>query len=729
MKKSLLTLGLASLALSSFASTRILYQQNFETASDPTQAGWASYRGLMSIVSDDFGKFLEINQNGQNGGSTFVKWGQEIFLNEEGLSVLEDGTYNVHFEFQIKNSNCNQYNSAITVFTNQEPPVSNDGSPSHQPYRNRWSPSGYWQNYVFDASQVDDGTKDPLLYAINGGTNETESTSDEGEVTKTFSIDYSDPSTLAEGTWYVVDLTVNVETREVAYMVKTLSEEIIKEGTITVPETNIADGSDITMYAEGINLMLARANTTYDIDNIKVSFESEKDIANDPAVALTRIGKDAEEQLNLNLRAYTIDFLEGETLHVIGTDGKEETVDYADCDGSYVYETATSGVLKAWTTLGEATSSVVEVVVECVPVVLPAATATITSVEAGFGKTYTLTVSNIDVPLQPTLFIDYEFTGKSGKIVSEAGVASGAQVTVEEEGTLKLTSLAYGYQSTSVSVDNDLEFEVKKQWDFARMSHDEITAALSGGEWKVSNSGSTSGFNSWTGRQQLYYNIAGTEHENEEGVLVYEKYLPFGFVSEDNTEQVLNYCLIDRSAIAETTKGEYFEGLTIFPDRGKVAEGGLPNVGIIEHIGLFNDQTTNNNNNVIVHDLEATDFVYINAMGNYGRDANSNHPICSTTEEYYAQLKGATNVVMNAAANGVLNEETNLYDVTYALYRIDTALVTLTVFKQAGAVDAVEAVDAAVAGDNYWYSIDGVRVAEPTRPGLYIHNGKKIIVK
>ncbi|MBD5260697.1 MAG: hypothetical protein HDS38_01010, partial [Bacteroides sp.] len=48
MKKSLLTLGLASLALSSFASTRILYQQNFETASDPTQAGWASYRGLMS---------------------------------------------------------------------------------------------------------------------------------------------------------------------------------------------------------------------------------------------------------------------------------------------------------------------------------------------------------------------------------------------------------------------------------------------------------------------------------------------------------------------------------------------------------------------------------------------------------------------------------------------------------------------------------------------------------
>ncbi len=35
----------------------------------------------------------------------------------------------------------------------------------------------------------------------------------------------------------------------------------------------------------------------------------------------------------------------------------------------------------------------------------------------------------------------------------------------------------------------------------------------------------------------------------------------------------------------------------------------------------------------------------------------------------------------------------------------------------------------AVTGDNNWYSIDGVRVVEPTKAGLYIHNGKKVIVK
>ena len=41
---------------------------------------------------------------------------------------------------------------------------------------------------------------------------------------------------------------------------------------------------------------------------------------------------------------------------------------------------------------------------------------------------------------------------------------------------------------------------------------------------------------------------------------------------------------------------------------------------------------------------------------------------------------------------------------------------------------AVNAINAANA-DGKWYNLQGVRVAEPTRPGLYIHNGKKIIVK
>lgn len=724
MKKLFLTLGVACMALTGFASTRVLYQQNFEKVTTPAEAGWGDYRGLMTIASDEYGKFLEINQNGQNGGSTYVKWGQEVFLSE-GESVLENGTYNVHFEYMIKNSTCNQYNSAITIFTNEDPGV-------NQPYRNRFSPAGYWQNYLFDVSQVDDGnTKDALQYVIDGATKVNESTAEDGTVTTSYSIDYSDPTTLAENVWYVIDMTVDVYERTVEYQMQTITGEIIKGGTLTVPETNIADGSAITMYAEGLNVMLARNNTTYDIDNIMISTDTEADYANDPTVALTRIGRDSDDQENLNIRAYTISFMDGETLHVIGTDGAEESVDYAECDGEYVYETTTSGTLKAWTTCGEAQSEVIEAQVECVPVALPEAIASISAVGTDFAKNYVLTVSNADVPLQPTIFIDYEYTGKEGEKIAEKDQASGCSLEVTQEGTLTITTKAFGYQPTTVTVTNDSQFETKKVWDFARMTKEEIAAAGFPAEFTVLNSDQTSGFNNWTARKRLYYE-SPTETEDvldADGNVTETRPLriyPFGFVAEDNTTNVLEYSVIDRTGVAETAKGELFEGLTIFPERGKVDEGSLPNVGMLYHIGLYNDQTKNNNNNVYIHDLAETDFVVVNSINNYG--GNSNHPKVATDDEYYAVLAG-DDAAYSVAQKGVLNEETGTYDVIHALYRIDTAITKITVYQQKGAGDAVKGIESTVAGDNYWYSIDGVRVAEPTRPGLYIHNGKKIIVK
>ncbi|MDE5555860.1 MAG: hypothetical protein K2J10_11855 [Muribaculaceae bacterium] len=277
---------------------------------------------------------------------------------------------------------------------------------------------------------------------------------------------------------------------------------------------------------------------------------------------------------------------------------------------------------------------------------------------------------------------------------------------------------------------NELEFETKKVWDFARLTQEEINAA-GFPAFQVLNSGATSGFNNWTARKRLYYtsSTATEDKVDEEGnvITVPATVYPFGFISEDNTTNVINYSVINRDAIAETTKGQYFEGLTIFPEKGKKDEGSLPNVGMLYRIGLYNDETKNNNNNIIVHDLDETDFVVVNYINNYG--GNSNHPTCATDDEYYAVLAGE-DAVYSVAQSGVLNEETGLYDVTYALYRIDTACAKITVFKQAGTnPDAVEAIESVVAGDNNWYSIDGVRVAEPTRPGLYIHNGKKIIVK
>ena len=706
------------MALSTFASTRVLYQQNFETATSVEETKWTFGGASISIASDNFGKFLELNQGQTNGRSAQLTWGPEIFLDADGNSVLADGvepgTYNVKYDFSIKQGSNNQYNGAFTVFTNHAP-VAN------QPYRNPWNPAGWWENYLFDMSQVN---AEPTSYVVNAPGIETDGT---------WAIDYSDPTSFEAGQWYTVDLNVNTNTREVEYSVTSLAGDILASDTRTVPEADV-NGDPISMYAEGIFIMVARYATIIDIDNIMVSYESEKDVATPPTIALTRVGQTADEQLNLNLRAYTITFMDGETLHVTGTDGSIEEAEYADCDGAYVYETTASGTLKAYTTFGEATSETVEIAVDCTPIVLPSVVATISSVSEGFGKTYTLTVDNSDVPLRPTIFIDYEYIDENGNKIAKEGEASGTKVTVNGKGVLKVTSLAYGYQSKSESIENDLQFATKRTYDFARMTQDEIKAA-GFPSFETLNSSATSGFNNWTARKRLFYEVAGSEHENEEGTMVRDTAYPFGFIAEDNTVNVINYAVINRTDVADTATGEMFEGLTIFPDKGKLAEGSLPNIGMMYRIGLFNDQTNNTNNNIIVRDLEATDFVVVNYINNYG--GNSVHPVVATDAEYFAQLGGEDAVyaaqeetVTEGEGDSAVEVGTGVYSVTHALYRVDTACTKITVFALVSGGDAVEGIEATeVAGDNWYYTIDGLRLAEPTRPGLYIHNGKKIIVK
>lgn len=720
MKKLFLALGLAAVCLSSNAFERFLYKQNFETIPTPEAAGWSFGGEKMTIASDFEGKYLDLSLGQNNGRSGQVTWGPEIYTDKDGNPIIEDGCYRLAFEFSIKTMPNNQYNSEITIFTNHTPIANNL-------YRIPWGqkvPEDN-ENFIFDLAQVNTSVEDNMSVVINATVHPNYSEEKPDSITG-YSYDTATATTITTGDWIKVVCDVNVENRTVEYNVENIFMDPIASGVWNVPETD-ANGDPISMYAEGLYTLLARYQSSFLFDNIVISCEVKDPYANEPTIALTRLGQTEGGDLDVNMRAYTITFVEGEVLHVKGTDGSTVDVEWDDCDGAYVYETTTSGVLEAWTTCEGATSEVVTEKVDCSPYALPTVTATISSVEVGYGKTYTLTISNADVPLQPTIFINYEFTGVNGEKISDQGAASGVKITVSEEGTLKLTSEAFGYQATTSTVENNIEFDIKKTWDFARMTADEIKAA-GFPDFTIQNTGSTSGFTNWTGRKRLYY-VSTTETEekvDEEGNIsvVPANIYPFGFISDDNTTNVLYYTVIDRSAIAETAKGEYFEGLTVFPDKGKLAAGALPNVGMIYHVGLYNDQTTNANNNVIIHDLDYTDFVACNYINNYG--GNSNHPECATDEEYYAQLTGE-DAVFSASADGSPNEQTGLYDLTYALYRIDTALTKITVYKQLG--DAVETIEANKTGDNYWYSIDGIRVAEPTRPGLYIHNGKKYVVK
>lgn len=718
MKKLFLSLGLAAVCLSSYAYERVLYRQNFETVSTPEAAGWSFNGEKMSLLSDFEGKYLELSLGPNNGRSGQVTWGDSIYLDKEGKLILEDNHYKMTFGFCISQMPNKQYNSEITVFTNHAPiennlyrlPWSDKDKPAHQ--------KGVWNNFIFDLSQCNTAVEADMLAAINAPliVEEGDSTA---YGTSNYKLDTTDAKTLGTGTWYVATMDVNVETREVEYVIMDVFEDELTSGKMTVPENDI-NGDPISMFAEGIYTLLASASSSFQFDNIAISCEVENAYSNIPTIALTRLGQDEDGKLNINMREYTISFLEGETLHVKGTNGETYEAEWDDCDGYYKYETTQSGILEAWTTYDGATSDVVKETVDCSPCPLPTVIATISSVEEGYGKTYTLTVNNSDVPLRPTIFIDYEFTGINGEKVSQNDVASGVKVTVTQEGTLKLKAKAFGYEATESVVDNDKEFKIDKVWDFARMTDEEITKA-GFPAYQILNSATTSGFSNWTARKRLYYNLEGTNTINEEGNEVWEAVYPFGFLSDDNTTNVLYYSEIDTEGSVQTNVAGYelFPGLCVFAGH---------NVSYIKHVGVYNNATTGGNyKNIDVLNLNKTDFVVINRIKDYG--GNSCHPVCATDDQYYAQLTGEDEAY-SVAASGKLNEDTGKYSVSVPVYRIDTAATCISVFSQVGGSDdAVEAIESAIAGDNNWYSIDGVRVAQPTRPGLYIHNGKKIIVK
>lgn len=667
-KTSLLLVLLLMLGITTTkASTKTLYSQPFETVTQPSEAGWSCSDGTLSIASDEYGNFLQFSLGQRNGRSAYGKWGSEIY------GETAPTQYTMVFDFCVATAPNNQYSSNICVFTDQTP-------------KDNTNYGSTYPNYVFDLTMTTDAT----TWYINQ--------------------DATNTITLSAGTWYTVTLNVNTQTRAVDYSMMSITGESIATGSRIVPDS-------VSIYAEGLFNLASRYNSVFQFDNIKITTEVDGDYANDPVVSLTRLGQDADGNLSLNTRAYTITFGEGEDLHITGTDGTEIEVRYSDCDGTYTYETTTSGTFKAWTTYGSATSTVIETTADCSPCVLPAPTLSISSVVAGYGKTYTVTIDNSSTPLSPQIFFTYTFTDESGNTTAEsAEMTTGSKITVDSKGTITLTTKAFGYQSTTTTVVNDIEYELKEIQDFARMAAADLTAK---GYTKYDdlNSSATSGENNWTARKRLYYYDAATATTGEDGTVSYTAVYPFGYVDETG-----DYCIHRYQAVPESTLSEEattFGSVTLWNNR---------TIQWLQGIGMMQNETTANTNTVTISNLASTDVVVVNTIDNYGSD--SNHPVCNTADEYYSQLVG-TDDTYTATADGTLDATTGTYSIAYGLYRIQTALVYVKIFSVKGTTGIQNVAAEKIAEDENapYYTIGGMKVSKPTQRGIYIHNGKKYVVK
>ena len=704
----------------SVKADRILYQENYEVGGLPST--WTISGGTGTIAGDTEGKYMSFALGQNNGRSANCLWGAGIY--DEVMQTMTE--YTVSIDFQIQAFGNNQYNGEIAVFSGDACEKTNGNKGGD------WSPyNTISQNCFFDISQDDDAikameTKLPGQWFLMG--------------------DVDDKVNLTQGTWYTLVLNVNVNTREVTWSLDDLDNTFHKAGSKTMAE-------EANMYVSGLYLMNARYQSVINVDNIKVTIPG--DFANTPVIALTG--------LENSQRTYTISFMEGETLHLTGTDGSQKTIGYYDTGevlGQYVYTTTTSGTISAYTTVGTMTSETATMDVNCTPIVLPTPTYAIVSAAAGFEKVYQFTVDNSGVEMQPEIFMDFSFKSENGTddfVLSNQN--NGVKVTVPSKGTLTVTTKASGYASSTTSLMNDQSYEITQDIDLQHLTGADLLAKGFVAMDPL-DSETTSGESNWTGRQRLYYQIenGGTD---DEGKPTYDKYLVWG-PSTVGGEPIQRYQYLQSNLNEETahslfaplylwygTTGvdpsitKYFEEDGVTPKVDHLGHtAGTTNPKMYEGIGLcfsgnlgdggdfYTSETMTyaaiavNNVTLGVDGLTSNDMILVSKITDYGTtSAHPQFPLGTDPAEAKAKyMESNLGDAKEIISSGLE---------TFKLYRVQDAITRVQVLSP-GTTGIKEIIPGQVISDHNApiYNLNGVQVnAKSLKAGVYVKEGKKFIVR
>lgn len=661
--------ALVAFATSANASIKVLYNQNFEAATDVASTQWVSpsAAGGLSISSDQFGKFIRFTQSG-NDRSAHLLWGTDLIKSENVAS------YTVSFDMSATAWGNNHSTTEYTI-------MSDETNCTKKPNNNFRANSANW---LFDLTQIPEASGGKALaatgdqvFAING--------------------DSAYTVTLSSGVFYKVTLDIDTIARTVDWKIENPAKKVtVASNTYAVPEGT-------SMIATGLYFLGARYNHNQVFDNIRVSTYVDEEVANNPSVALTGI--------NNQQRIYKIQFLKGETLHLSFQGNELDPISFADCDGEYVWsnnpnfnpeneelvnDACATGTLVAWTTSGSAISEKISEEVSNEVIALPAAALSVTNVTEGFGKTYTMTVDNSSTPLSPTIFVDYTFTpSDGGDVLKGSDLKTGSSIEVPSKGTLELVSKAFGYGETKTTIVNDVEYAQSADYDFAHMT---IPVGFNE-DGKVTGNYATYG--------RLYGNQEGTEVVDE---------------TTGNT----TYTKLTYNDIIQYTKksSEWTDSILV----DKVAFTAIPsvNVHIWPGVGLNLEGRKGDDLSgswitslyLTVNGLTSDDIVLVSSLSNYG--SNSLHPVVATLDDYVA--------AHNAPITSVLKGNDQI-----ALYRISDVIARILVMspkKNATGISEVSVEENKLNADAPIYTISGVRVSKNNlKAGVYVQNGKKFVVR
>lgn len=706
MRKFYFSLLMAFGLVSAQAQTiQNLYSQTYDNESKATDT-WNSQSRAdgLSLAGDSEGKYIVFDLGNNNNRSAYTEWG-DVY----GDVVNYTLTFNFNIAQWPNQTNANQLNHEICVTSLAGPASQANGN--------------YAANnpFIFDLSQTQN-VENIYEFKVNQNA--------------------EDLINLAAATWYKVELIV--EGNDVTYTLSDLyGGSIITSGTYMVPE-----GSDAR--ARGIHCLAARYMSVTYFDEVLITTAVEGDFANKPSVVLSGL-KQAE-------RYYTIRFTgELETLHVTTPDGQTQEWGYWDAmteageSGAVELTITQSGTLDAWTTMGNAESDHVIVDVDCTPITLVDATASIIAVSQGYGKTYTISIDNSQVLLTPQIFLDVTFTPEGeGTPYHNDNFTNGGSVTLDGKGkltivanTIQLEDGTRAYNPSTVVIDNDIAFNCTNTVDFQHMTEEQLLA-LGFAEVEPLNAAAASGESNWTARLYMNFRIE-TGETDEEGNPTYTTYRVYGPNGDiegavEGAESIRRFKFYQSNLDSLQAHTLFAPVYTWYNGDGATtdATGGSTNLQVKMGIGLVHSGVQGDaedydpagvgygnirvqNAPLGVDGLTDEDFIVVYKIKNYGSE--SVHPIFpagTDPEEARAMYKA-----MN------LGSVTEVYKGTegFTLYRVDTAITRIEVYRPEGHGESVNSLTAVSEKDAPIYTISGLRVAQPAQRGIYIQNGKKFVVK
>ena len=696
------------------AGIKNLFKQDFETTSTPQDAGWSSpnLAGGMSIASSEYGSWFEFSLGGNNNRNAVMDFN---YGQEEGATIFGDQSmkqYTVKFQWSpVKNSDGNgnikntQYSSEVALITPSI--VTSEDVPEGWKITASINNGQYAGN---DSLRIFTLTQLKGAYAEDNQYWESDADNSNYILDYYFNGDQENKVTLEENMWYDIAVTVDTEARTASYVVATLTGDPVAEGTYQIPEY-------CSVWVKGLNVLLGRYNSIAAIDEVKVQVETEGDYANKPTISLVEIDMDQ--------RTYDIYFEDGELLTLKTTEGAEES----STESPYRYITNTSGTLQAYTESGSATSEIATVEVDASVISLPQAVVDITKVNAGYVKTYKMTVDNSTVPTQPTITLTYDYNGEG----PAEEFPSGTTIDVAEKGVLKVTTHAYGFAESTIEIANDTEFAVDASVDFQHMDEATLTG-LGFTEIDPLQDSKMSGELNWTARQRLWFGIENGETADD-GSAKYDTYVVWGPAETEGAEAIRRFTLSPDKLTKDAAYSMFAPVVTWYTGQDDPAVTDGTDVGGMKvnyEIGLINDGIKGGtdkinyaNAPISVDGLTDNDYFIVYVIDNYG--GSSAHPI-------YPQGTAAADArALYKASN--IGDGTNVQVLrgteTFSLYRIDTAIAKIDVFK--AVADAIQTINySEVVSDHNApiFNLNGVQVnAKSLKKGVYVKQGKKFIVK